>query len=110
MDTFNDKNLTCADCGQEFVFSKNEQAFYAERGFTNEPNAARTAATNAKCPAMATAEVASARWSASPATVAAWRPKCRLRRSVASRSIAAIATTSGARRRAPAAGHKQRLT
>jgi CxxC-x17-CxxC domain-containing protein len=37
MDTFNDKNLTCADCGQEFVFSKNEQAFYAERGFTNEP-------------------------------------------------------------------------
>ena len=37
MDTFNDKNLNCADCGQEFVFSKNEQAFYAERGFTNEP-------------------------------------------------------------------------
>src|SRR5213080_1537005 len=37
MDTFNDKNLSCADCGQEFVFSKNEQAFYAERGFTNEP-------------------------------------------------------------------------
>ena len=37
MDTFNDKNLACADCGQEFVFSKNEQAFYAERGFTNEP-------------------------------------------------------------------------
>ena len=37
MDTFNDKTLTCADCGQEFVFSKNEQAFYAERGFTNEP-------------------------------------------------------------------------
>jgi len=37
MDTFNDKTLNCADCGQEFVFSKNEQAFYAERGFTNEP-------------------------------------------------------------------------
>jgi CxxC-x17-CxxC domain-containing protein len=37
MDTFNDKSLNCADCGQEFVFSKNEQAFYAERGFTNEP-------------------------------------------------------------------------
>jgi len=37
MDTFNDKMLNCADCGQEFVFSKNEQAFYAERGFTNEP-------------------------------------------------------------------------
>ena len=37
MDTFNDKSLNCVDCGQEFIFSKNEQAFYAERGFTNEP-------------------------------------------------------------------------
>jgi CxxC-x17-CxxC domain-containing protein len=37
MDTYLDKSLNCADCGQEFVFSKNEQAFYAERGFTNEP-------------------------------------------------------------------------
>ncbi len=37
MDTFNDKSLNCADCGQEFIFSRNEQAFYAERGFTNEP-------------------------------------------------------------------------
>jgi CxxC-x17-CxxC domain-containing protein len=37
MDTFNDKALNCADCGGEFLFSKNEQAFYAERGFTNEP-------------------------------------------------------------------------
>src|SRR5258707_10304120 len=37
MDTFNDKTLNCADCGGEFVFSKNEQAFYAEPGFTNEP-------------------------------------------------------------------------
>ena len=37
MDTFNDKSLNCADRGQEFIFSRNEQAFYAERGFTNEP-------------------------------------------------------------------------
>ena len=37
MDTFSDKTLQCADCGQDFIFSKNEQAFYAERGFTNEP-------------------------------------------------------------------------
>lgn len=34
---FQDKNLTCADCGSEFPFTRNEQAFYAERGFTNEP-------------------------------------------------------------------------
>ena len=32
-----DKNLTCRDCGAEFVFSASEQDFYAEKGFTNEP-------------------------------------------------------------------------
>lgn len=37
MDTFNDKQLNCVECGGEFVFTRNEQAFYAERGFTNEP-------------------------------------------------------------------------
>jgi len=37
MDNFNDKNLNCVECGEEFVFTKNEQAFYSERGFTNEP-------------------------------------------------------------------------
>ena len=34
---YNDKIITCKDCGQEFVFIANEQAFYAEKGFTNEP-------------------------------------------------------------------------
>jgi len=34
---FQDKTLTCRDCGSEFVFSASEQEFYAERGFTNEP-------------------------------------------------------------------------
>ena len=37
MDNFNDKSLNCVECGGSFTFSKNEQAFYAERGFTNEP-------------------------------------------------------------------------
>lgn len=32
-----DKNLVCAYCGNEFVFTEGEQAFYAEKGFTNEP-------------------------------------------------------------------------
>lgn len=32
-----DKQLTCRDCGAEFVFSAAEQDFYAEKGFTNEP-------------------------------------------------------------------------
>ncbi len=31
---YSDKNLTCADCGQEFVFTASEQDFYAQRGFT----------------------------------------------------------------------------
>ena len=29
-----DRSLTCADCGQEFIFSESEQSFYAERGFS----------------------------------------------------------------------------
>jgi predicted N-acetyltransferase YhbS len=32
-----DKNLTCRDCGSEFVFTVGEQEFYQEKGFTNEP-------------------------------------------------------------------------
>jgi CxxC-x17-CxxC domain-containing protein len=31
---YNDKNLTCADCGQEFAFTGSEQDFYSQRGFT----------------------------------------------------------------------------
>lgn len=34
---YQDKYLTCRDCGQEFLFSSSEQEFYAEKGFTNEP-------------------------------------------------------------------------
>jgi CxxC-x17-CxxC domain-containing protein len=29
-----DKTLTCRDCGQQFVFTAGEQAFYQERGFS----------------------------------------------------------------------------
>ena len=32
-----DKTLTCRDCGAEFLFTENEQAFYLEKGFQNEP-------------------------------------------------------------------------
>lgn len=34
----NDKNLSCRDCGAEFVFSASEQEFYASKGFENEPS------------------------------------------------------------------------
>ena len=32
---FNDRTLTCADCGQEFTFTANEQRFYSDRGFSD---------------------------------------------------------------------------
>ena len=34
---FQDKTIVCKDCGQEFTFTANEQEFFAEKGFTNEP-------------------------------------------------------------------------
>lgn len=34
---YQDKNLVCKDCGCTFVFTSGEQEFYAEKGFTNEP-------------------------------------------------------------------------
>ena len=32
-----DKTLQCRDCGERFTFTDGEQAFYAEKGLTNEP-------------------------------------------------------------------------
>jgi CxxC-x17-CxxC domain-containing protein len=32
---YNDRTITCADCGQEFIFSASEQQFYADRGFSD---------------------------------------------------------------------------
>ncbi|MBN1345467.1 MAG: zinc-ribbon domain containing protein [Phycisphaerae bacterium] len=29
--------MECIDCGRQFVFSAKDQAYYAERGFSNEP-------------------------------------------------------------------------
>ncbi len=46
-----DKTLTCSDCGMEFAYTEREQAFYAEKGFS-EPRrcpscrASRKAARN----------------------------------------------------------------
>lgn len=34
---FQDKTLTCKDCGSEFIFTASEQEFYAEKGFNNDP-------------------------------------------------------------------------
>ena len=37
MEEYQDKTLVCKDCGADFVFTAGEQQFYAEKGFTNEP-------------------------------------------------------------------------
>ena len=34
---YNDKTLVCKDCDQELNLTAGEQEFYAEKGFTNEP-------------------------------------------------------------------------
>ncbi len=32
-----DKTIACRDCGSDFTFTEAEQAFYAEKGFQNDP-------------------------------------------------------------------------
>ncbi len=32
-----DKTIKCRDCGDTFVFTVNEQEFYKEKGFDNDP-------------------------------------------------------------------------
>jgi len=34
---YEDKTLNCKDCGRDFIFTEGEQAFYAEKGLTNQP-------------------------------------------------------------------------
>ncbi len=34
---FQDRTLTCVDCGADFVWTAGEQQFFADKRFTNEP-------------------------------------------------------------------------
>ncbi|MBI4340122.1 MAG: zinc-ribbon domain containing protein [Chloroflexi bacterium] len=34
---YKDRTLTCQECGKPFTFSADDQAYHAEKGFTNEP-------------------------------------------------------------------------
>jgi CxxC-x17-CxxC domain-containing protein len=36
--SFQDKTLTCRDCGQQFIWTAGEQEFYASRGLQNPPS------------------------------------------------------------------------
>jgi CxxC-x17-CxxC domain-containing protein len=38
---YENRSLTCRDCGNAFDFTARDQAFYAEKGFTNEPQRCR---------------------------------------------------------------------
>ena len=35
--SYEDRTLTCLDCGQPFTFSADDQTYHAEKGYTNEP-------------------------------------------------------------------------
>jgi CxxC-x17-CxxC domain-containing protein len=35
--SFEDKSIVCSDCGATFIFSAEEQEFFASKGFVNEP-------------------------------------------------------------------------
>lgn len=35
---FQDKTLSCRDCGTQFIFTAGEQGFYLEKGLLNEPH------------------------------------------------------------------------
>lgn len=35
--SYQDRELTCVECGQPFTFTGEDQAYHAQRGFTNDP-------------------------------------------------------------------------
>ena len=82
---YEDKTLVCKECGQEFVFTAGEQEFYAERGFQNEPQLARTplVAPVSTSPQSAQLAAARPRFLSSPSptvrsTAASASPRCAL--------------------------------
>lgn len=44
--SFEDKTLTCRDCGANFVWTSGEQEFYASRGLENAPSRCPTCRAN----------------------------------------------------------------
>ncbi len=35
--SYEDRSLTCVECGQSFIFTADDQSYHAEKGYTNEP-------------------------------------------------------------------------
>jgi CxxC-x17-CxxC domain-containing protein len=46
MVAFEDKELTCRDCANTFIFTAGEQGFYLEKGLLNEPQRCPTCRAN----------------------------------------------------------------
>jgi CxxC-x17-CxxC domain-containing protein len=44
--SYQDKTLTCQDCGQDFTFSADDQQYHAEKGYANEPKRCPTCRSN----------------------------------------------------------------
>ncbi len=53
---YQDKSLTCRDCGSEFQFSGGEQEFYASKGLMNEPSRCPTCRATRKAERMSGGE------------------------------------------------------
>jgi len=42
---YQDKSLTCVDCGAEFIWTAGEQVFFADKQFKNEPKRCKACKT-----------------------------------------------------------------
>jgi CxxC-x17-CxxC domain-containing protein len=45
---YEDRNLTCRDCGESFIFSSGEQTFFASKGLSNDPQRCPSCRATAK--------------------------------------------------------------
>jgi CxxC-x17-CxxC domain-containing protein len=45
---YQDKPMTCRECGAEFTFTAGEQEFYAAKGFENNPSRCPSCRSNKK--------------------------------------------------------------
>ena len=92
---YEDRTLTCRDCGDSFIFSGGEQRFFAEKGLQNVPQRCPTCRANAKRVRMG----GPANTTPPSATPVATRRWCPSPRAPIDPSIAAAASTRFARAR-----------
>ena len=78
---FQDRILTCVDCGAEFVWTAGEQQFFADKNFKNEPK--RCKACKSKRASRPAGGAAGARTGAKPSRTV--RAAARRRRYLSSR-------------------------